>query len=110
MAARKGRRGPTSAKRGSRRSLGRSAPKIARSRSAGTVALSARSGGVGQFARRGGGYRGFKSKKQWRWAWATHQPWARKKSHETKGGPKVRYRRLPASKHSGHKGGPAPRA
>ena len=34
------------------------------------------------------GYRGFKSKKQWRWAFATKQPWAREKAHKTKGGPK----------------------
>lgn len=47
---------------------------------------------------RHGGYKGFKSKAQWRWAWATHQPWARKKAHETKGGKIVRYRRLPARK------------
>ncbi|QBI99615.1 hypothetical protein SEA_ROBYN_77 [Mycobacterium phage Robyn] len=39
-----------------------------------------------------------------RWAHATKQPWARKKAHETKGGKVVRYRRLPESKHSGHKG------
>ena len=38
---------------------------------------------------------GFKSKKQWAWAFATHQPWARKWAHQTKGGKKVRYRRLP---------------
>lgn len=49
-------------------------------------------------------YHGFKSKKQWRWAFATHQPWASEKAHKTKGGPVVRYRRLPGSKHSGHKG------
>ena len=49
------------------------------------------------------GYRGFKSKKQWRWAFATKQPWAREKAHKTKGGKKVRYRRLPESKHSGKK-------
>lgn len=49
-------------------------------------------------------YSGFKSKKQWRWAFATKQPWAREKAHKTKGGPVVRYRRLPASKHSGVKG------
>ncbi|AHZ95335.1 hypothetical protein SEA_AELIN_75 [Mycobacterium phage Aelin] len=70
--------------------------------------MSTGTGGVGQFAkrggRRGGGYRGFKSKRQWRWAHATKQPWARKKAHETKGGKVVRYRRLPESKHSGHKG------
>jgi hypothetical protein len=49
-------------------------------------------------------YAGFKSKKQWRWAFASHQPWARKKAHKTKGGKKVRYRRLPESKHSGRRG------
>lgn len=42
--------------------------------------------------------RGFASKKQWRWAFATHQPWARRKAHETPGGKVVRYRRLPARK------------
>lgn len=68
------------------------------------MAMSARTGGVGQFSagsggRKGGrGYRGFKSKAQWRWAWATHQPFARKKSHETAGGPKIRYHRLPERK------------
>ncbi|ACD49595.1 hypothetical protein SEA_GIUSEPPE_10 [Mycobacterium phage Giuseppe] len=46
-------------------------------------------------------YAGFKSKRSWRWAFATKQPWAREKAHKTKGGPKVRYRRLPESKHSG---------
>lgn len=51
-----------------------------------------------------GTYHGFKSKKQWRWAFASHQPWAREKAHKTKGGPVVRYRRLPASKHSGRPG------
>ncbi|QFG13189.1 hypothetical protein SEA_STEAMEDHAMS_4 [Gordonia phage SteamedHams] len=39
--------------------------------------------------------RGFKSKKQWRWAFATKQPWARRWAHATKGGKKTRYRRLP---------------
>lgn len=102
------------ARKGTRRagSLRGGSRKIARSRRPGTVALHSRAGGVATFAKGGGGgggYRGFKSKKQWRWAWATHQPWARKKSHETAGGPKVRYRRLPASKHSGHKGGRAPK-
>lgn len=95
--------------RGSRRggSLRGGRSKIARSRGSGkTVALSRSTGGTAQFSSRSGGkgYRGFKSKKQWRWAWATHQPWARKKSHETSGGPKVRYRKLPESKHSGRKG------
>ena len=42
--------------------------------------------------------KGFSSKAQWRWAFATKQPWARKKAHETKGGKKVRYRRLPKRK------------
>lgn len=81
--------------------------KIARSRQGNTVALSSQSGGIAQFSRGGGkrgGYKGFKSKAQWRWAWATKKPWARKKSHETKGGPKVRYRRLPE-----RKGGPTAR-
>ncbi|QNO13097.1 hypothetical protein SEA_VIOLETZ_75 [Mycobacterium phage VioletZ] len=100
------------ARKGSRRAgaLRGGRSKIARSRGRGTVALHSRAGGIATFAKGGGGggYRGFKSKKQWRWAWATHQPWARKKSHETAGGPKVRYRRLPASKHSGHKGSRAP--
>lgn len=50
-----------------------------------------------------GSYAGYKSKKQWRWAFATHQPWAREKAHKTAGGKGVRYRRLPASKHSGAK-------
>lgn len=49
-------------------------------------------------------YAGFKSKKQWKWAFASKKPWAHEKAHKTKGGPKVRYRRLPASKHSGKKG------
>jgi hypothetical protein len=55
-----------------------------------------------------GTYRGFKSKKQWRWAWASHQPWADQKSHRTAGGPRIRYRRLPESKHSGKKGARGP--
>lgn len=89
--------------------MGKSSPKIAQRRGS-AVSLSAGTGGVGQFGKRGGGgYRGFKSKKQWKWAWASKQPWARKKSHQTAGGPKVRYRRLPASKHSGHKGARAPK-
>lgn len=54
-------------------------------------------------------YAGFKSKKQWRWAWATKQPWAREKSHKTKGGKVVRYRRLPESKFSGKKGSRVPK-
>jgi len=43
----------------------------------------------------------FVSKKQWRWAFATGQPWAREAAHKTPGGKKVRFKRLPASKHSG---------
>lgn len=54
-------------------------------------------------------YSGFKSKKQWRWAFATKQPWALEKAHKTKGGPVVRYRRLPSSKRSGNKGSRVPR-
>jgi hypothetical protein len=40
-------------------------------------------------------YRGFRSKAQWRWAFATKKSFARRWAHETPGGPKVRYRRLP---------------
>lgn len=66
-------------------------------------------GGVGNVGHHGHGtYHGFKSKKQWRWAWASKQPWADQKSHRTAGGPKVRYRRLPESKHSGNKGSRVP--
>lgn len=101
------RRGPASPRRGGRRALSKSSPKIARRRG-NAVAMSAQTGGVGQFSRRGGTYHGFKSKKQWRWAFASKQPWAHEKAHRTKGGPKVRYRRLPASKHSGHKGSRVP--
>lgn len=43
-------------------------------------------------------YAGFKSRKQWRWAFATKQPWAREKAHKTKGGKGTRYRRLPETK------------
>lgn len=50
-------------------------------------------------------YAGYKSKKQWRWAFATGQPWAREKAHKTKGGKGRRYRILPESKYSGKKGG-----
>lgn len=45
-----------------------------------------------------GSYRGFKSKAQWRWAFATHQAFAHKKAHQTAGGKKVRYDRLPYRK------------
>jgi len=55
--------------------------------------------------RRKATYHGYKSKKQWRWAFASKKPWARGKAHKTKGGKKIRYRRLPESKHSGHRGG-----
>jgi len=41
---------------------------------------------------------GFKSKAQWRFAFATHKPWAREAAHKTAGGPKVRYKRLPRRK------------
>lgn len=46
---------------------------------------------------------GFLSKRQWRWAFATGKPWAREKAHKTPGGKGTRFRRLPASKHSGVK-------
>lgn len=72
-----------------------------RSRSARGVAQP----GVGK---KHGSYRGFKSKKQWRWAFASKQPFADKKAHETAGGPRVRYKRLPESKHSGRKGSRVP--
>lgn len=48
--------------------------------------------------KRRGGYPGYKSKKQWKWAFANHKSWARQKAHKTKGPRKIRYRRLPASK------------
>ncbi|AKF14644.1 hypothetical protein AVJ28_gp75 [Mycobacterium phage Baee] len=102
-------------KRGTRSGLRRGRAKVARPGHGGPSLHSA-TGNVGAFSARsgggrgGGGYRGFKSKKQWRWAYATHQPWARKKAHETKGGKITRYRRLPASKHSGHKGSRVPKA
>jgi hypothetical protein len=45
---------------------------------------------------------GFKSKAQWRYFYANPRlrRYARRKAHATKGGPKVRYRRLPARKHA----------
>lgn len=49
-------------------------------------------------AKKRGTYHGFKSKKQWRWAFATRQSWARGKAHKTAGGKVTRYRRLPESK------------
>lgn len=72
-----------------------------RSRSARGVAKP----GVGK---KRGTYHGFKSKKQWRWAFASKQPWADQKAHRTAGGPRVRYKRLPESKHSGNKGSRVP--
>ena len=48
--------------------------------------------------------RGFTSKAQWRMFFARGRTspkwrkWAHEKAHATKGGPKVRYRRLPARK------------
>ncbi len=42
--------------------------------------------------------RGFVSKKQWRWAYVNRMPWAGRITDETKGGPRVRYRRLPTWK------------
>ena len=51
-----------------------------------------------------GTYAGYRSKRQWRWAFATKQPWAREKAHKTKGGKGTRYRRLPWSKGSRRKG------
>jgi hypothetical protein len=54
--------------------------------------------------RRRATYHGYRSKKQWRWAFATKKAWAHEKAHRTAGGKIVRYRRLPASKGSGHKG------
>jgi hypothetical protein len=46
----------------------------------------------------GAGHTPFKSRAQWRWAFATHKPWARGKAHATeaaRGGPRVGYRSLP---------------
>jgi hypothetical protein len=45
---------------------------------------------------------GFKSKAQWRFFFANPRlrRYARKKAHETPGGPKARYRRLPRRKGS----------
>lgn len=37
----------------------------------------------------------FSSQAQWRWAWATGQPWARRWANETPGGTGRRFRRLP---------------
>ncbi len=45
---------------------------------------------------------GFKSKAQWRYFFANPRlrKYARRKAHETAGGPKIRYRRLPRRKHA----------
>lgn len=40
------------------------------------------------------------SKAQWRYLFATHKRFARRWAHQTPGGRKVRYRRLPARKHA----------
>lgn len=52
---------------------------------------------------RRGKQKGFASKKQWRWAFATGKSWARRKAHETSGGPRARYHRLPLRKTSRRK-------
>lgn len=46
------------------------------------------------------GKHGFQSKAQWRYFFANPKlrRYARKKAHQTPGGPKLRYRRLPARK------------
>ncbi|WP_210492281.1 hypothetical protein [Patulibacter sp. SYSU D01012] len=46
--------------------------------------------------RRRAGSKRMHSKAQWKWAFATHKPWARRHARKTPGGPKARYRRLPA--------------
>lgn len=45
----------------------------------------------------------FKSKRQWRWAFANGKAFARKWAHKTPGGKGTRFRRLPASKGSSSK-------
>jgi hypothetical protein len=45
-----------------------------------------------------GRIKGFASRAQWRFAFATHKPWADKRAEASKGGPKVRYRVLPERK------------
>lgn len=42
-----------------------------------------------------GGKPPFRSRAQWRWAFATKQPFARRWAHKTPGGKIVRFRRLP---------------
>jgi hypothetical protein len=55
--------------------------------------------GTPRLARKGAPPRGgFVSRAQWRWSFATRQPWARRTARKTAGGPTVRYRRLPARK------------
>jgi hypothetical protein len=44
------------------------------------------------------GSHAFKSKAQWRWAFATKKTWAHRHAHATPGGKVVRYRRLPYRK------------
>ena len=57
--------------------------------------ISAKMSGRKRAGKSGGGSHGFKSKAQWRWAFANGYRWARKKAHKTAGGPKVRFRKLP---------------
>lgn len=44
------------------------------------------------------GSHAFKSKSQWRWAFASGKTWAHRHAHATPGGKKIRYRRLPTRK------------
>jgi hypothetical protein len=59
---------------------------------------------VAKKKKRKGRKTGFFSKKQWKWAFANKKEFAHRMAHRTKGGKKIRYRRLPESKHSGKKG------
>jgi hypothetical protein len=45
-----------------------------------------------------GKLKGFRSRREWRWAFASKQPFAHRKAEASKGGPKVRYRVLPERK------------
>lgn len=47
-----------------------------------------------------------RSQQQWRWAWATHQPWARRWSEAVvaERGPKTGFRSLPKNKAGGSTG------
>ncbi|MGI8333460.1 hypothetical protein ACRYCC_26205 [Actinomadura scrupuli] len=45
-----------------------------------------------------GGKAPFRSKAQWKWAFASKKSFAHRWAHLTPGGPKARYRRLPARK------------